>query len=322
MSALTYEIKDPRSPVAVWLRTTFPHFKEVQAALRRAAGTARILPSEAVAAGTQGAAIEWLLRMLVDPAPSLDLPLEGLRRRWHLPYRDAGLALLLQLDGGGQSGTGVPRSVRPIDVRRLAQQSDEWRARAAYALALLVELFRAYSVEKSRLMRLHPDSDVDDLLGLANDDEVADMLAVRDLAVQQLLLRLPSGPLVTGMTFDGSADLAGDADLIAGGMLVDIKTGRGGNPRRDGTPAARLVRAEIDQILGYALMDYSDTYRLETVAIYLARFGYLAAWPLDHLIHQLSGRQIPLPALRREFAKVLQVDLPAYWRKVEADPGS
>ncbi|MER7894541.1 hypothetical protein ABTX15_32660 [Micromonospora sp. NPDC094482] len=42
-----------------------------------------------------------------------------------------------------------------------------------------------------------------------------------------------------------------------------------------------MIRTDLDQLLGYTLMDYSDTFALHTVAIYAVRFGYLAARPLD-----------------------------------------
>ncbi|GAA3783671.1 hypothetical protein GCM10022225_84790 [Plantactinospora mayteni] len=61
---------------------------------------------------------------------------------------------------------------------------------------------------------------------------------MRNLALGQLLPALPAGPVTTGVTFDGSADLNADADLIAGGLLVDFKAGQGGKPRADGTRAA------------------------------------------------------------------------------------
>lgn len=79
MPALTYEIKDPRSPVALWLHKRFPHHKEIQSGFRTAAGPARVLPPSGVAHGTQGAAIDWWLRFLLDPAPSLQLPLAGVQ---------------------------------------------------------------------------------------------------------------------------------------------------------------------------------------------------------------------------------------------------
>lgn len=243
--------------------------------------------------------------MLVDPSVSLGLALAGLQSR-RAPCMRAGVELLTEL-----GVIGADRGVRPMRPAAFADRSDQWWARVCYALALLVELYRSPSVEHSRLMRLGLTSGAQDLLALANDDEVVDLVAMRDPARQKLLPALPVGPVSTGMTFDGSADLNADADLIAGGMLVDLKAGQGGRPRVDGTRAAALARTDIDQLLGYALMDYSDTYRLDSVAIYAVRFGYLAAWPLDQLCTQMAGQPVDFPALRREFAHLLRVQLPA-----------
>ncbi|MFB9854888.1 hypothetical protein ACFFMR_31360 [Micromonospora andamanensis] len=317
MSALTYEVKDAKSPVAVWLRTRFPQHKEIQTAFRIGAGPAQVLPLPAVASGTQGAAIDWWLRMLVDRAVSVDLPLAGLMSQ-RAPCVRAGLELLLEL--GGKEAAVEPtegpdkqaQTVGRMEPARFAARPDEWWARVCYALALLVELSRAVSVENSRLMRLGVNSRAADLLALANDDEVADLVAMRDLARTNLLPALPSGPATTGMTFDGSADLSADADLIVSGVLVDFKASQGRRPRADGTRAAGLERSDIDQLLGYALMDYSDTFALHTVAIYAVRFGYYAAWPIADLCAQMAGHSVDFPALRKEFAEMLRVDLPPH----------
>jgi hypothetical protein len=311
MSALTYEVKDRTSPVAGWLQATFPHYKDIQAAFRIEAGPAKVLPSKAVGHGTQGAAIDWWLRMLIDPTPSISLPLAGLLSG-RAPCLRAGRDLLRELAGGHAPVAGpdgdLELRMRPADF---AAYGDEWWARGCYALALLVELYRAANVQYSRLMSLTQASGAADLLALANADEVADLIALKDLALDRLLPRLPAGPATSGMTFDGSADLNADADLIAGGVLIDVKASQGSGPRADGTRAAALARTDLDQLLGYALMDYSDTYALHTVAIYAARFGYYAAWPLDQLCAQLAGRPVQLSDLRRDFAHVLQVQLPA-----------
>ena len=116
------------------------------------------------------------------------------------------------------------------------------------------------------------------------------------------------------MTFDGSADLNADADLIAGGMLIDVKAGQGGKPRADGTRAASLARTDLDQLLGYALMDYSDAFALHTVGVYAARFGYLAVWPLAELGQLMGGEPLVLADLRVQFAQVLRTQLPPYQR--------
>jgi hypothetical protein len=304
MSALTYEVKNRNSPVAQWLSATFPHYKDVQAAFRIGAGPARVLSARQVNPGTQGRGDRLVAAMLVDPAVWLDLPLAGLRTG-RAPCVRAGIELL-----AGLGVIGKDRTTQPMRPASFADQNDQWWARVCYALALLVELCRAASVEHSRLMRLAATSGARDLLGLANDDEIADLIAMRDLALDRLLPALPDGPVATGMTFDGREDLNADADLIAGGMLVDFKTSQGGSPRADGTRAASLGRTDLDQLLGYALMDYSDAYRLDAVAIYAVRFGYLAAWPLDELCARMAGHPVDFAALRRDFAHVLRVQLP------------
>jgi hypothetical protein len=63
----------------------------------------------------------------------------------------------------------------------------------------------------------------------------------------------------------------------------------------------------VYQLLGYALMDFSDRYALHAVGIYAARFGYLAQWPLPELLQQTTGRtDLGLLALRQQFAELLR----------------
>ena len=312
MSALTYEVKDRQSPVAAWLSTTFPQFKEIQAEFRIGAGPQRVLMPAGVATSTQGAAIDFWLRMLVDPQPSIALPLVGLLSG-RAPCLAAGKELLAELAAGQR-----PRQLPDGDVElrmlpaEFADRSDQWWARVCYALALLVELHRAAMVENSRLMRLDERNRAADLLDLANDAEVADLIAMRDLARERLLPGLPAGPVVTGMNFDGSVDLNADADLIAGGMLIDFKAGQGGKPRADGTRAASLGRTDIDQLLGYTLMDYSNSYGLHTIGVYAVRFGYLGKWTIAELGQRMAGRPVDLTDLRAQFAQVLRTQLPPY----------
>lgn len=307
LSALTSEVKDTKSPVARWLRSTFPHHQDVQADYREAAGPARVLPPTGIAHGTQGAAIDWWLRFLIDPAPSVSLAVDGLQTG-RAPCGRAGLELLHDLGAVDNSGIHLG----PVRPAGFGDRSDEWWARVSYALALLAELCRARRVDGSRLMRLGPHSSAADLLALAEADEVTDLAAMRDVAVECLLPALPAGPVSTGSTFDGSADIHADADLIVGGTLVDFKARQGARPRADGSRAAVLSREDLDQLLGYVLLDYSDAFALHSVAVYAARYGHYASWPLADLCAELAGRQVDLAALRQEFAQVLRVELPGY----------
>jgi hypothetical protein len=304
MPSLTNEVRNAKSPVARWLRSTFPNHRGVQAGYREGAGPCLVLPEPAVSMGTQGAAIDWWLRMLVDPGPSIGLAILGLRslRARRMPCSPAAHELLGSLL--------TPEPQRPknpaISPARFADRPDEWWARLCYALALLVEAYRAVMIDGSRLTWLTANSRADDLLSLANDDEVNDLIAMRDLARLRLLPALPAGPIFTGSTFDGSADIAADADLIAGGLLVDFKAGQGGTRRADGTRAATMNRPDLDQLLGYVLLDYSDAFTLHTVAIYHARFGYFASWPIRDLATELAGHPVDLPELRQQFAQFLR----------------
>jgi hypothetical protein len=151
---------------------------------------------------------------------------------------------------------------------------------------------------------LPPGSGAEDLLALANDDEVADLIAMRDLALVRLLPQLAAGAVHAGPTFDGH--LAADADLIVAGLLIDIKAGCGGRARLDGTRSPSLAATDVYQLLGYALLDLSDRYALHSVGIYSARFGHLVQWPLTELIRQATGRtDLGLLALRQQFGDLL-----------------
>ncbi|MEU8329342.1 hypothetical protein [Micromonospora sp. NPDC048839] len=243
---------------------------------------------------------------MIDPAPSVRLSVAGVSTR-RAPCGRAGLELLHDLGAVDNDGNHVG----PIRPARFRERSDEWWARMSHALTLLVELYRAARVDGSRLMQLGPGGRASDLLALANADEVADLIAMRDLAVEQLLAGLPSGAVATGSTFEGSADLNADADLIVGGVLVDFNASRG-RARPGGSRAAGPTRTDIDQLLGYVLLDYSDAFALHSVAIYAVRYGHYVAWPVDNFCAELAGRPIDLAAMRQEFAQVVQVELPDY----------
>jgi hypothetical protein len=65
-----------------------------------------------------------------------------------------------------------------------------------------------------------------------------------------------------------------DADLIAGGMLIEPKT----TARK---PPSGVT--DVWQLLGYALMDYSDEFGITDVAMFSMRHGHLAQWGLEAL---------------------------------------
>ncbi|MEU8746503.1 UvrD-helicase domain-containing protein [Streptomyces parvulus] len=101
--------------------------------------------------------------------------------------------------------------------------------------------------------------------------------------------QLPQGQRVCGPVFAGSSDLGGaDADFIVGGLLIDCKAT---------TRPHSIHRSAVQQLAGYLLLDYDDTYGIDQVGIYLSRQGALITWPVTDFLSALGSR-VPLPKLR------------------------
>jgi hypothetical protein len=88
-----------------------------------------------------------------------------------------------------------------------------------------------------------------------------------------------------------------DNDILVGGpdgaTLVDVTSVLKVND-------ARRSRRWIWRLVGCAWLDTADAYRIRNVAVYLARYGVLVAWPLADLVEELLGGEDPERA-RREF---------------------
>jgi hypothetical protein len=138
---------------------------------------------------------------------------------------------------------------------------------------------------------------VSDLLAMATDAWLADLRAL-SWAAHETLGDLLAGAAEDHPVFAGSGDVGGArADLILDGCLVDIKT----------TVRPRWDRAWLDQLLGYALLDYPDRYRIRAIGLYLARQCLLIRWPLDQVLATLAdGRSPPLDELRCQLLEVLK----------------
>jgi hypothetical protein len=91
--------------------------------------------------------------------------------------------------------------------------------------------------------------------------------------------------------FLGSALVGGaDGDWIIGDTLIDCKT--------DQAITTGSLREHLLQLIGYALLDLDDWYKIRKVAIWYPRFGLLPTWSLDVLLSGDSGDL--LPGLRAE----------------------
>ena len=179
--------------------------------------------------------------------------------------------------------------------KQLSGDSEKTLARYCYVLALFEEVFRAPVWPNSILFRERYRS-VEELLHAVPPQWVDDIAALSALFYRRF--KTDFGKAVTlNPTFDGSPDVGGaDGDLILDQCLIDFKA----------TINPRIDPEWLRQLVGYVLLDYSDIYGLEYVAIYLARQDVLLRWPLDDFIQALSDDNPDISSLRREFKEVVQ----------------
>jgi hypothetical protein len=192
-------------------------------------------------------------------------------------------------------------------------------ARGCWALALLTDVFRSgpaglvagplapfYRAGASPVEQ--PAVAAQDLLALAPPAGLDQVDRLREVLENRLLPRLAElpGQWAIGPTFAGSRLVGGaDADVIAAGLLLDLKV-RLGDKRADGTRRLSLDKAEVYQLVGYALLDFDDTYRINEVGIFSARYAYLATWPLTGLLEELAGHPVDLVETRVQFEDLLR----------------
>jgi len=289
------------SPVWRWMAGMFPEWKPLLAGVRSAAGAIHLDPGDGVALGTQGSAIDWWLRFLIDPAvPDLRLAFAGSQFMSRHPAPTAARSLF-----------SAAVDSNPVVFGNLLQQDEETQARMCYALALFTE-FRRAPIRQSRLLTLTSGSGAQSILDLATAAEVADIIRMRDSATRIFLPSVPKGPVTSGPVFEGSQDLAADADLIISDTLVEFKATRGSRPRADGTRPVRFERTDLYQLIGYLLLDYSDNYKIRNIMFYAIRYEHHTTWPVTELLDIAAGRPLDLAETREAFKTILRTQIPAY----------
>jgi hypothetical protein len=189
---------------------------------------------------------------------------------------------------------------RPSPGPRKAAASSELLHRACWALALLTEVYRR-GPELAALGPLGslPEKSADALLAAASDVALDQLAQIGGAFESALLpaLQTRTGLWALGPVFAGSEIMNADADLIAGSLLLELKTT---------AKKPSLGVTDLWQVLGYALMDYTDEFGISDVAVFQARYCHLAEWNLDELLTQLAGRATTAAELREEFRTLLQ----------------
>ena len=297
-TALTAELQNSKSPIRVFVSALTKSCSGVSRRHREGAGPLRV-PGCGGHPASIGGAFDFALRLLLDPVPNLALAAYGARPDACGPAVASGFRHLVE-DFGAQ--INLDHTAAVTEPRVVPTRDRETLLRAAWALALLTEVCCIGMVTPA-LMAC--DTRVD-LLSLATPEVVDELGALVDLAEDRLLPHLVTrpAPWYIGPTFTGSRLVSADADLIVGGLLLEIKTVLG-TKRADGSRHAYLEPATLRQLIGYVLLDFDDFYQITQIGVYDARYGHLSTWPLADLLTEIAGRPIDIAATRKEFHRLL-----------------
>ncbi|NUV78206.1 hypothetical protein [Streptomyces fungicidicus] len=299
--SLTSSLKDPGSPMSRFLSEHLPQPENVLAdyRLRLRRSTAHVVP--AAPAGQRpdwrmlGHTIDHRLRISLG-APTGQPIREGVRRAildddgWPSPeiistVQAAGMVLLEELDRY-EAAEGQPLALDPVAEERLI--------RLCHLASGFETIFRHVGWVRGITLGLcEPGADLDDMAAAVPDYVVDDIRAQMALASSPgpftTLRGLPADRRICGPVFNGSLHVGGaDADFVLDRALIDCKAT---------IRPERLGRAEIYQLAGYLLLDYSNQYAIEKVSLYLSRQGALIDWSVADFLG-LLGARLGLPDLR------------------------
>src|SRR5712691_897169 len=247
---LTYELARKDSPIRQFFDGRLgTGLKDVQAAYRMAAGPVLVpgVPRDTAGAGTIGTAADWMMRFVVHPAPSLGLAAQGAALCGMLPALKELAFTLGFRDLGTEQFTGPARGTG-IEPDLLY--------RACWGLSLLTEVYRrGPDIAAIGPIGRLPRKSARSLLESVPDAGLDQLAALRGVMESALLSAVGARPglWAIGPVFAGSQLMRGDADLIAGGLLTELKT-TGKKPS--------LGVTDMWQILGYVLMDYAGEFAI------------------------------------------------------------
>ncbi len=295
--SLTSELKDTESPLSAFMAAEFPRVREFAAAFRAVRpDDAEALPPPAaagtrVAWGTLNAAIDHRLRYAFSDSRALPETVEhgitgasrlaGPGARAALRRTGADLGVLLE------ELITVEQPAARAQPLVLPAAAEARLARFCYAMTWFEEVYRTRRLwPGTPLGDAGPGLTVEELLAVVPAYAVEDLVTQAQLASKALgglRAACPAAQVHAGPDFAGSPDVGGaDADLIVGGLLIDVK----------GTVTpSRLRKPEFYQLLGYALLDYDDEYRINALGFYLSRFGRLITWTVEEYLELLGARE-------------------------------
>lgn len=329
--SLTRVLADPCSSLSAFLDDHFPAIPDLAQLIGAQVANHAIEPirehGRPIAWRTIGAAIDHRLRLAFTPDAAPKPPGEspenpaatnaiaaGVRyalvQAEHPVYRRVA-DLGMELTSRFQALIAEAAPFDPAKPISLGGRLERDLCTLSYAGAWYDALSRTGDIEDEQNQELRyaasTSDDLDDMLTAIPDIAVANMTALTRCAGSSDIASLRertagTGLCIPGPCFSGSPDVEGaDADLIAGDLLLEIKTHV--NPAQTACDALR-------QLLGYLLLDYHDSYRLTQAGIYYTRHARLIRWTIPDLL-QAAGCSRDVADLRRRCAATLRGGLSA-----------
>lgn len=247
--------------------------------------------------GELGMAIDYRIRYYFTITPYRELvAFKGISRHMHTLYRRYHISPSL-INWFFEDLEKFLGQVDPCG-RTLEMVKERQLNRFCFVLALFEQLFRINPRPENLLFEQKNLSTVTDLLSIADGLWIDDLCTLSNGFYEGYREHL-SDPVHLNPTFMGSGDIGGaDADLILNGCLLDIKT----------TVTRKITNTMLYQLIGYALLDYEDEYRIKELGIYLARQATTLRWNLHGLLDRLhtDTSAPPLAELRHQFKNTIQ----------------
>ena len=291
--SLTSHLEKRGSPVRRWFEERFPETRGVTTrANRELRGGEKTCPIPRVAEadpGLVGTALDYLLRAC--------LRVTSIERT----VASNAVQFLSQDPTIDMRAIEVEREA-VIGIKRLRPgrrdlTDSKWRELCIYCLVLarFEQFFRVGpipAVEERLIAPLRRCLGLEDFVPLAlTPATIQDLGQLGRAAWEEHRSWRNARPLVLNPKFGQSSALGGaDADLIVGRRLIDLKA----------TATTDIVgRFELWQLLGYALADTDDEYRIREVGIAALRWRSSISWPLEDLLNDLAS-SAPKEARRGE----------------------
>lgn len=269
--SLTSLLGDSRSETSQFFRAALPQTLPVRQAFRDTAGDS-VVAGEGGRGGAAGSAFDVLAMATVRPEDFVPFQGPPAWTRMHYEFLDE----ICKVIESPERGDDYLRAVWAYGLLVSSIRS----VQAFFASPINGPLFESETLDE--VVAALPE-----IITPANLEDLARLQAVAEV---ELYTRLPSDARFH-VSFSNEFVMA-EADVVAGGLILDVKTSRG-TAGRDSMLRLLPTVKDIYQVIAYALLARiapdDDIGSIESVGIYAARYGAFITWSLPALLDQLAG---------------------------------